>query len=238
MGTFSPINNPRNDMTLINLSEYILLPRETRIAHIDLDSPCECLNHRKWQNNKILFRRVCGVLGIHNDVPNRKEAKIETCHLCPEKHCQNPYHSYLGSSQENRLDVPAEIRSEMSRKRWQGTTPEERSEMARQRQAVMTPEERSEISRKREEAKTPEQRSESARKREAARTPQQRSEAGLKGSVKRQKAILVINLRTGEELEFESIKQAARSLGVQHSHLSRVCNGQRNETGGYSARFI
>lgn len=102
----------------IPLTEYILRSREDRTTHIDLGSPCECRGKKEGkQNNNQLFAALCLLHGIENDVPNRARAGIHTCHLCSEHHCKNHLHAYIGTHSENCLDVPAEVRAEIARKR-------------------------------------------------------------------------------------------------------------------------
>ena len=45
----------------------------------------------------------------------------------------------------------------------------------------------------------------------------------------------VINVTTGEY--FESIKKAAKKYGIPETHISRVCKGKRNHTGGCAWRY-
>lgn len=42
--------------------------------------------------------------------------------------------------------------------------------------------------------------------------------------------IIAKNIATGEEIEFESILECAKSLGLQHSNISRVLNAKQNRT--------
>ena len=69
------------------------------------------------QDNTPLFKALCLLHGVENDVANRAIAGIHVCHLCPEQHCRNPLHAYIGTHSENCLDVPVEIRAEIARKR-------------------------------------------------------------------------------------------------------------------------
>lgn len=243
----------------VNLSEYILKPRDERVAHIDVSSPCECLVIKRPANQKLL-RRLCDLHGIANDVPNRTLARIHVCHLCPNPLCCNPLHAYLGTARENYLDVPADARSEALREGQAKRTPEEKSEAGRRGQAKRTPEQRSEAARRAQASRTPEQRSEAARKAQSTRTPEQRSEASRKGqqtltpeerseiAKKRQaakgpeqrgnKPVRLTEIDTGKVMTFGSIIEAAESLDIFQSNLSRVCNGTRKSTGGYYAEFV
>lgn len=191
-----------------NLSEYILLPREVRIAHIQLSSPCDCQGREKYkrQSNRKLFAKLCEMHGIANDVESRQKAGVNTCHLCENKHCHNPHHAYIGTAKENQQDKPKEQRSEAVRRG--------RKKM------------------------TPEQNAEALRKRLAARTPQQRSESAKKANVGRMKRIEVTDTSTGITKTYESLCQAARVLNLNYRLLSMVCLGQRQTTGGYTARYV
>lgn len=102
-------------MNATKLSEYILLPRSERTAHIDLSTPCECNKRKGKQENSGLFKKLCGKHGIINDIAHRRMANIDVCHLCPQKHCQNPSHAYIGTSSENYRDVPEEKRMESAK---------------------------------------------------------------------------------------------------------------------------
>lgn len=236
----------------MKLTEYILLPREVRTAHVDLSTPCDCegRQHLKRQGNGKLFKKLCETLGVENDVVERGTARIDTCHLCSEKHCQNPVHAYIGTAKENRNDVPLEKRREAARKVNESMTPEQRSERTRKAMASMTPEQRSEKARKAQAGRTPEQRSDSARKGQAARTPEQRREAARKREAsmtpekKREwarkvgKAVEVTHVESGRVSIFISIREAARTLGLTHGKLSEVCRGRRESTKGYTARYL
>ena len=96
----------------MNLSEYILLSREERTSHIDLETPCTFVPTSLWQRQKhgLDFHE------LDNDCENWVESGIQRCHLCSGGNqnpvCNNPLHFYFGSPTENRLDVPPEIRSE------------------------------------------------------------------------------------------------------------------------------
>ena len=105
-------------METIRLSEYILRSRDKRTTHIDLATPCEGHEERMGkQSNKELFKALCLLHGIDNDILNRAKANIHVCHLCSEKHCQNPRHAYLGTHSENWMDVPKPVRLEIAKKR-------------------------------------------------------------------------------------------------------------------------
>jgi hypothetical protein len=50
----------------------------------------------------------------------------------------------------------------------------------------------------------------------------------------RRKAITVVNLRSGEKLEFGSIVDAANALGIRHQGISKVLAGKTKAYRGYS----
>jgi len=94
----------------MNLSEYILLPREKRIAHIDLSTPCTFIGSNTWIRGKDWDFHE-----LQNDVGNLR-GKIARCHLCGcgvtqmnnGTVCNNPLHYYWGTPKENTHDMPRE----------------------------------------------------------------------------------------------------------------------------------
>lgn len=168
----------------MNLSDYIQLPREQRIAHIDLTSECIL---GKAKNTRGARRSLVNYLGVEQDIKRRE---IQCCHLCPnnskaEQHCLNPLHMYIGTRTENEYDKPAGARSAAAKKARAASlaksTPEERSERARRAVAAKlekyTREEIAAQTKAGVQTKlTPEQRSERSRKANASRTPEQRSD--------------------------------------------------------------
>lgn len=50
--------------------------------------------------------------------------------------------------------------------------------------------------------------------------------------------VKAIDVTTGEELEFRSQADAARTLGVRQGNIGRVLRGLRNKTGGYTFEYI
>ena len=109
----------------MNLSEYILLPREVRKGHIDLNTSC-VLNGKDSKDGKNTRRARRGkkallsLLGVENDVPNWQTAKIQICHSCDVNSqngwCENPLHLSVGTAKENASDIPPEVRQETGRK--------------------------------------------------------------------------------------------------------------------------
>lgn len=104
-------NDSKSEETtsLTLLSDYILLSKEERTAHIDLSTECEPCGsgHRK---KHILL----DYLQLTNDVENWTTARIHRCHLCEHGRrngwCINPRHFYFGTASENQLDLPKEFR--------------------------------------------------------------------------------------------------------------------------------
>lgn len=50
--------------------------------------------------------------------------------------------------------------------------------------------------------------------------------------------VKAIDIRTGEEYEFESLAEAARQLGVYQSNISHVLSGYYKQTGGYRFEYL
>lgn len=94
------------------LSEFMLLSREERTAHIDLTTPCDFTRSGK---NKVHLVRD---LGLEDDVENWITARIHRCHLCEcgrrNGNCANPRHMYFGTAQENTFDLTKEFRQARS----------------------------------------------------------------------------------------------------------------------------
>lgn len=93
----------------MKLSEYILLSKEERTQHIDLDSPCIPGSRKQIPKATIL-----GHLGIDEDDFNDwKKEGVQRCHLCSNNSkvdavCRNPLHIYLGTQSENEADKSPE----------------------------------------------------------------------------------------------------------------------------------
>lgn len=225
-----------------NLTDHILLPREERVSHTDLCEPCECVP-RKTQNNKRLFKRLLELLSIENDVLNRKRARIEVCHLCESRDCENPKHAYLGTCSENSRDIPAEVRSETARRRESGLTSEQKRVRAQKGEASLTKnqrEQRRDRARKtmaeRLENTTPEQRSENARRREASKTRDQRRKSALTAARVRLRGVQLSD-PNGEVYIFESLVLAGKTLGLCPQQIGKVCRGENKTTRGYTATY-
>jgi hypothetical protein len=95
----------------MNLSDYIQLPREQRIAHIDLTTPCDCwTGNQSWGKEKMRTK----LLSYHNLTVDMKGYGTPCCHLCKHNSksntvCINPLHMYIGTPTENLVDLPNEL---------------------------------------------------------------------------------------------------------------------------------
>jgi hypothetical protein len=181
----------------MNLSDYIQLPREQRIAHIDLSAECTFVC-------KPTTTKARRALLKHLGLENVKGRTIHCCHLCPNNStstqlCVNPQHLYFGTATENNQDKPPEARARTAKnltpeacaKGNANRTHEERSAAAVKANANRTPDAKAENSRRMLagrtfegmsqgakrvwEDRTPEERSNHARKTHQNRTPEERS---------------------------------------------------------------
>jgi hypothetical protein len=88
----------------MKLSDYILQPREVRIAHIDLSTPCDPQGSRAGKNKQAIL----DFLGIEDDLNSWAAARVNRCHLCTcdstKGWCANPLHYYIGTAAENTAD--------------------------------------------------------------------------------------------------------------------------------------
>ena len=102
------------------LSEYILLPREVRKAHIDLSTPCILNGGASGGRSRRGRKALLALLGVENDFPNWRTAKIQLCHACDchskNGYCENPLHLSIGTAKENISDIPLEVLQENGRK--------------------------------------------------------------------------------------------------------------------------
>jgi len=177
----------------MNLSEYILLPRNQRQSHLDLSTPCS----PKGGRGKGAMRAresLLNHIGVVNDVEDWKRARIQMCHACEHNStngwCKNPLHISIGTAKENISDIPHEV------KRKSGIRSVE----------LMT----------------------------GIYDPAVRED----NNQRMRKMIEVTRVETGESFVYEGVAVAARTLGLNTSHLSLICNGKRNHTGGYIARYV
>lgn len=128
----------------MNLTDYVLLPREQRLAHINLTEPCVLHKRRNaWGGTKARLA-LLKLLGLENQ---KTTQLVSCCHLCPNDDpngvCVNPRHCYLGTCRENEHDKPPEQRRNAIAKAKQTLGPERRSAAGRLANARLTPEERS-----------------------------------------------------------------------------------------------
>lgn len=120
----------------MEIAEYMLLSREERTAHIDLESPCDCWHGANSYGKSRARKSLLRFLGLQGEHTKRTEC----CHLCPNHSkagsvCSNPLHLYLGTPSENHKDIPEEVRQNSYRRRGQvggrSRTPEGMSKAGR-----------------------------------------------------------------------------------------------------------
>ena len=82
-------------MIYIDLNEYLLLDREDRRKHLNLELPCIEIG-----GDSRLYR---GLLAHHlnTTIDNRKAL---VCHACHNPKCSNPKHLYWGTNKDNWID--------------------------------------------------------------------------------------------------------------------------------------
>jgi len=80
-----------------NVEEYILLSKQERQKHLDLNDKCI---ERGIRNSKDLR----GLLAFYLDTSAPKENNIYVCHACHNGECCNPKHIYWGTPKENHDD--------------------------------------------------------------------------------------------------------------------------------------
>lgn len=62
-------------------------------------------------------------------------------------------------------------------------------------------------------------------------------EARSKQAERCKRAVVAINIKSGEEVKFESAAEAERIIGVNHSSISKVCAGRQKFAKGYTFRY-
>lgn len=79
------------------ISEYILLSKEKRTTHLDLEDKCVEIggNSREYRGVLAWF--------LHTTIPTGM--KIHLCHACNNSKCSNPKHLYWGTPLENYYDA-------------------------------------------------------------------------------------------------------------------------------------
>ena len=90
----------------MNLSDYIKLPRQSRVSHIDLSTPCKCVERLSCGVYKQPPKgEILSFLSVTNDILNWRSAKVCRAHLCQNGSthgwCRNPQHYYLATYSEN-----------------------------------------------------------------------------------------------------------------------------------------
>ena len=93
----------------MNLSEYILLPREERIKHTATCTENWCVVGSSISGRpKQLRETLLTNLGVTDDVQDWNLAGIQVCHVCPQDstnyYCAEPTHAYMGTAKENAAD--------------------------------------------------------------------------------------------------------------------------------------
>lgn len=81
---------------MIDLLEYIKLPKTERQKHLDLADPCQ---HRGTNSTQC---RALLAYFLDTNVPSAMSAHC--CHACNDGACSNPKHLYWGTPSENALD--------------------------------------------------------------------------------------------------------------------------------------
>jgi hypothetical protein len=79
---------------MINIYEYINLPRDDRRTHLKLNEPC-CERGGNSTNHKGVLAEYLGTT-----IP---KGRILLCHACNNSLCSNPRHLYWGTDRENIL---------------------------------------------------------------------------------------------------------------------------------------
>lgn len=77
---------------MINLTEYILLPKETRQKHIELTLPCFERGGNSTNHKGVLAQY------LNTNIP---KGRILLCHACGNGACSEPKHLYWGTDREN-----------------------------------------------------------------------------------------------------------------------------------------
>lgn len=172
----------------------------------------------KRQRNKRLFLRLCEILSVDNDICCRTTARIQVCHLCDNPCCENPRHSYIGTTSENQWDKTPEARKAPGRasaeKKVGCHNPIYSGVGGRIGGKVI------------------------AERNGGFRDPAIGRIARERGFETRRRPVRLTNKETGEVRDFPSQGEAARELGLRQSLVSAVCRGRRGSTGGYSAEYL
>lgn len=90
---------------MVNIEEYILLPKLERQKHLRLEEQCI----ERGGNQQLSFKELLGHI-LNTTLPIGH--KIHTCHACHNGKCCNPFHIYWGTAVENKRDAIANGYSE------------------------------------------------------------------------------------------------------------------------------
>jgi hypothetical protein len=80
---------------MINLTNYIKLPREERRSHLQLNEPCIERGGCSTQHKGVLAQY------LNSEIPSGN--KIILCHACNNGKCSNPHHIYWGTAYDNNI---------------------------------------------------------------------------------------------------------------------------------------
>jgi hypothetical protein len=86
---------------MIEILEYIKLPKLERQSHLDLNEACI---ERGGPPKGGLSAYCKGLMAHLLDTSIPTGHKIHICHACNNEKCSSPKHLYWGTAQENRLD--------------------------------------------------------------------------------------------------------------------------------------
>ncbi len=91
------------------LSEWMEKSRDERRAHLDLETPCECVGYTNGRIRNELLHGLLELLGLTNDLKSRSNTGL-VLHACScdtdNGSCRNLRHLYFGTHGENCLDRP------------------------------------------------------------------------------------------------------------------------------------
>ena len=111
---------------MIDIQEYILLPKTVRQEHLRLDEPCI------ERGGQSMYLK--GLVAHLRDTTIPAGKKIHVCHACHNSKCSNPNHLYWGTPSENVQDAYANGKRSI----WQATVDKYGEDEARARQTRKT----------------------------------------------------------------------------------------------------
>lgn len=85
---------------MINLKEYILLPKQERQQHTDLTLPCIDRGGNSTNHKGVLAQY------LNTNIPS---GHILLCHACGNEKCSEPRHLYWGTYRENTVEDGTEF---------------------------------------------------------------------------------------------------------------------------------